>query len=168
MVSKRLSLKALDPTKPIMSFVASSNHKNDLPQTVYVKLDKDDYLLWKSLVLPLIRLQTRWLYARDKKLSRTNFHLSWHNQENQSWLWGLVSSWLSPLRTEDEFYGNWYCNSSATLQNLQGTLGWSSKPCRCIHQIKNHLPEIIISQHPQKRDEDEQNTLLRWRILLTN
>lgn len=52
MASEHLSLKALDP---IMSSAANTNHKNDLPTTVSVKLDRDNYLLWKSLVLPLIR-----------------------------------------------------------------------------------------------------------------
>ena len=55
MASEHLSLKALDPTKPIMSSAANSNQKSDLPQTVSVKLDRDNYPLWKSLVLPLIR-----------------------------------------------------------------------------------------------------------------
>ena len=45
-------MKALDP---IMSFAANTNHINDLLTTVSVRLDKDNYLLWKSLVLPLIR-----------------------------------------------------------------------------------------------------------------
>jgi len=38
-----------------MSSAANSNQKSDLPQTVSVKLDRDNYPLWKSLVLPLIR-----------------------------------------------------------------------------------------------------------------
>jgi len=64
-VSKLLSLKALDP---IMSSVANTNHKNDLPTNVSIRLDRDNYLLWKSLVLPLIRtLQTWWLQTRNKK-----------------------------------------------------------------------------------------------------
>ena len=52
LVSKLLSLKALDP---IISFAGNTNHKNYLPTTIFVRLDRDNYLLWKSLVLPLIR-----------------------------------------------------------------------------------------------------------------
>jgi len=52
LVSEVLSLKALDP---IMSSATNTNKKNDLLTTVSVRLDKDNYLLWKSLVLPLIR-----------------------------------------------------------------------------------------------------------------
>jgi len=29
--------------------------KNDLPTTIYVRLDRYNYLLWNSLVLPLIK-----------------------------------------------------------------------------------------------------------------
>jgi len=38
-----------------MSSAANTNQKNDLPTIVSVKLDRDNYPLWKSLVLPLIR-----------------------------------------------------------------------------------------------------------------
>ncbi|GAU17915.1 hypothetical protein TSUD_330400, partial [Trifolium subterraneum] len=38
-----------------MSSAANSSHKNDLPSTVFVKLDRDNYPLWKSMVLPIIR-----------------------------------------------------------------------------------------------------------------
>jgi len=38
-----------------MSSVVNTNHKNDLPTNVFVRLDIDNYLLWKSPVLPLIR-----------------------------------------------------------------------------------------------------------------
>ncbi|PNY01489.1 copia-like polyprotein, partial [Trifolium pratense] len=38
-----------------MSSAANSNKKNDLPSIISVKLDRDNYPLWKSLVLPLIR-----------------------------------------------------------------------------------------------------------------
>ncbi|PNX82983.1 glutamate receptor [Trifolium pratense] len=34
---------------------ANSNHRNDLPSTVSVKLDRDNYPLWKSMVLPIIK-----------------------------------------------------------------------------------------------------------------
>ena len=51
LVSELLSLKALDP---IMSCAAYTDHKNDLPTIVSTRLDKDNYLLRKSLVLPLI------------------------------------------------------------------------------------------------------------------
>jgi hypothetical protein len=54
LASEHLSLKALDPFNQIMS-AANTNQKNDLPSTVSVKLDRDNYPLWKSLVLPLIR-----------------------------------------------------------------------------------------------------------------
>jgi hypothetical protein len=37
-----------------MSSTANTK-KNDLPTIVSVKLDRDNYPLWKSLVLPLIR-----------------------------------------------------------------------------------------------------------------
>ena len=52
LVSKLLSLKTLDP---IMYSAANTNHKNDLSTIVSLRLDKDTYLLWKSLVLSLIR-----------------------------------------------------------------------------------------------------------------
>ncbi|GAU35703.1 hypothetical protein TSUD_258780 [Trifolium subterraneum] len=54
LASEHLSLKALDPLDLTMS-VANKEQKNDLPSTVSVKLDRDNYPLWKSLVLPLIR-----------------------------------------------------------------------------------------------------------------
>ncbi|KAI5421851.1 hypothetical protein KIW84_045334 [Lathyrus oleraceus] len=38
-----------------MAFAANSNTKNDLPSTVFVKLDRDNYPLWRSFVLPIIR-----------------------------------------------------------------------------------------------------------------
>ncbi|CAJ2667558.1 unnamed protein product [Trifolium pratense] len=38
-----------------MSSAANSNHRNDLPSTVSVKLDRDNYPLWQSMVLPIIR-----------------------------------------------------------------------------------------------------------------
>ncbi|KAK2433887.1 hypothetical protein QL285_019095 [Trifolium repens] len=38
-----------------MSSAANSNNRNDLPSTVFVKLDRDNYPLWKSMVLPIIR-----------------------------------------------------------------------------------------------------------------
>jgi hypothetical protein len=47
-------LKALDPIQT-MSSAANSNHKNELPSIVSVKLDRENYPLWKSMVLPIIR-----------------------------------------------------------------------------------------------------------------
>jgi len=44
LVLEFLSFKALDP---IMSSAANTNHKNDLPTTISVRLDKNNYLLWK-------------------------------------------------------------------------------------------------------------------------
>lgn len=34
---------------------AANNNKNDLPSSVSVKLDRNNYPLWKSLVLPVVR-----------------------------------------------------------------------------------------------------------------
>jgi len=34
---------------------SAANQKNDLPSTISVKLDRDNYTLWKSLVLPIIK-----------------------------------------------------------------------------------------------------------------
>jgi hypothetical protein len=38
-----------------MASAASANNKNDLPSTISVKLDRDNYLLWQSLVLQIVR-----------------------------------------------------------------------------------------------------------------
>lgn len=38
-----------------MASDANTNNKNDLPSTISVKLDKDNFPLWQSLVLPIIR-----------------------------------------------------------------------------------------------------------------
>jgi len=38
-----------------MSSAANSNQKNELPSSISVKLDRENYPLWKSLVLPIIR-----------------------------------------------------------------------------------------------------------------
>ena len=36
-------------------FARGGNNKNDLPSTISVKLDRDNFPLWKSLGLPIIR-----------------------------------------------------------------------------------------------------------------
>ena len=77
-----------------MSFAANTNHKNDLPITVSVKLDKDNYLLWKSLVLRLIRgckldgyiLEIKecpkpFVIARDKTKKTNHNHEEWIAQD---------------------------------------------------------------------------------------
>ncbi|KAK2447644.1 hypothetical protein QL285_006983 [Trifolium repens] len=38
-----------------MASAVNSNNKNDLPSSVSVKLDRNNYPLWKSLVLPVVR-----------------------------------------------------------------------------------------------------------------
>jgi hypothetical protein len=38
-----------------MSSAAQTTQKNDLPSTISVKLDRENFPLWKSLVLPLIK-----------------------------------------------------------------------------------------------------------------
>lgn len=38
-----------------MASAANTNNKNDLPSSISVKLDRDNFPLWQSLVLPIIR-----------------------------------------------------------------------------------------------------------------
>ncbi|PNX56340.1 glutamate receptor, partial [Trifolium pratense] len=38
-----------------MASAASNNNKNDLPSSISVKLDRNNYPLWKSLVLPVVK-----------------------------------------------------------------------------------------------------------------
>ena len=113
LVLELLSLKALDP---IMSSTTNTNHKNALSTTVSVRLNIDNYLLWKSLVLPLIRgCKLDGYILGIKECPEPFVTTSEKTQKNQSWLWRVDCRRSSSPRVAKKFNGHWYCNTVAAL-----------------------------------------------------
>lgn len=129
-----------------MSSVVNSNQKNDLPQTMSVKLDRDNYLLWKSLVLPLIRgyiLDGYMLGTKEcpeqfvtsldatKKINPNYEDWQAHDQALLGW---LINSMAVDIATQ-----LLHCKTSKKL--------WDEAQSLAGAHTKNHLPEVRISQH---------------------
>ncbi|PNX62442.1 hypothetical protein L195_g061147, partial [Trifolium pratense] len=105
-----------------MSSAADTNHKNDLPSTISVKLDRDNYPLWQSLVLPVIRgckldcymLGTKkcpeqFITAADKSKQINPEFQEWQAQDQK------LLGWLLNSMTVDIVTQLMHCESSKQL-----------------------------------------------------
>ncbi|CAJ2644825.1 unnamed protein product [Trifolium pratense] len=115
-----------------MSSAAQTNQKNDLLSTISVKLDRENFPLWKSLVLPLIKgskldgylLGTKkcpeqYITSNDISSKKSNPEFEdWHAHDQQ------ILGWLRNSMTEGIATQLLHCETSKELwDEAQGLAG---------------------------------------------